>query len=67
MTSWPAIKTDVRNAGANWVDKEVVVDNETGYLIPFEQDPATGFATQPEKFARDLAARISQLPWRYPQ
>jgi protease I len=27
LTSWPAIKTDVRNAGANWVDKEVVVDN----------------------------------------
>ena len=27
VTSWPAIKTDVRNAGANWVDKEVVVDN----------------------------------------
>ncbi len=27
MTSWPAIKTDLRNAGANWVDKEVAVDN----------------------------------------
>ena len=27
VTSWPAIKTDVKNAGANWVDEEVVVDN----------------------------------------
>ena len=27
ITSWPAIKTDVRNAGAKWVDEEVVVDN----------------------------------------
>ncbi len=27
LTSWPAIKTDVKNAGGNWVDKEVVVDN----------------------------------------
>ena len=27
LTSWPHIKTDVRNAGATWVDKEVVVDN----------------------------------------
>ena len=27
VTSWPAIKTDVRNAGAHWVDKDVVVDN----------------------------------------
>jgi protease I len=27
MTSWPAIKADMRNAGAQWVDEEVVVDN----------------------------------------
>ena len=27
VTSWPAIKTDVKNAGGNWVDEEVVVDN----------------------------------------
>src|SRR5260370_22792535 len=26
MTSWPAIKADMRNAGANWVNGEVVVD-----------------------------------------
>jgi protease I len=27
LTSWPAIQTDVRNAGGEWVDEEVVVDN----------------------------------------
>ena len=27
LTSWPNIKTDVKNAGGNWVDEEVVVDN----------------------------------------
>lgn len=27
LTSWPAIQSDVRNAGGNWVDEEVVVDN----------------------------------------
>lgn len=26
MTSWPSLKTDLKNAGANWVDQEVVVD-----------------------------------------
>jgi protease I len=26
MTSWPSLRTDLRNAGANWVDREVVVD-----------------------------------------
>lgn len=26
ITSWPSLKTDIRNAGGEWVDKEVVVD-----------------------------------------
>jgi protease I len=26
MTSWPSLRTDLRNAGAEWVDEEVVVD-----------------------------------------
>ncbi len=27
VTSWPSLKTDLRNAGADWVDEQVVVDN----------------------------------------
>jgi len=27
ITSWPSLQTDLRNAGAKWVDEEVVVDN----------------------------------------
>jgi protease I len=27
LTSWPSLATDLRNAGAQWVDQEVVVDN----------------------------------------
>src|SRR5690348_15980138 len=27
LTSWPCLRTDLRNAGADWVDEEVVVDN----------------------------------------
>jgi protease I len=26
ITSWPSLKTDIENAGGNWVDEEVVVD-----------------------------------------
>jgi protease I len=26
LTSWPSLRTDLRNAGAEWVDEEVVVD-----------------------------------------
>lgn len=41
--------------------KEVVIDGETGYLVPFDQDPVTSFPLDPEKFARDLAAGINRL------
>ncbi len=27
LTSWPSLRTDLRNAGAEWVDEEVVVDS----------------------------------------
>jgi protease I len=27
VTSWPSLRTDLRNAGARWVDQEVVTDN----------------------------------------
>lgn len=27
VTSWPSLQTDLENAGADWVDQEVVVDN----------------------------------------
>ena len=41
---------------------EVVVDSETGFLVPLEQMKESPFeATNPEKFARDLAARVNQL------
>ena len=42
--------------------KEVVVDGETGFLVPLEQMKESPFeATNPEKFARDLASRINEL------
>ncbi|HTM18427.1 MAG TPA: glycogen synthase [Terracidiphilus sp.] len=41
--------------------KEVVVEDETGYLVPFDQDPVTSFPREPEEFARDLAAKINVL------
>jgi protease I len=28
ITSWPSIKTDLKNAGANWVDQEVATDGQ---------------------------------------
>jgi glycogen synthase len=42
--------------------KEVVVDGETGFLVPVEQMSESPFEpTNPEKFERDLATRINQV------
>ena len=42
--------------------KEVVVDGETGFLVPLEQMKESPFEpVHPEKFSRDLAARINEL------
>jgi alpha-maltose-1-phosphate synthase len=42
--------------------KEVVVDGETGFLVPIEQMKESPFeATDPGQFSRDLASRINQL------
>jgi len=42
--------------------KEVVMDGETGFLVPLEQMKESPFeAMDPEKFARDLAERVNEL------
>lgn len=42
--------------------KEVVVDGETGFLVPMDPVNEAPFEPrEPEKFERDLAARINQL------
>ena len=40
---------------------EVVVDGETGHLVEFDADPATTFPVDAKKFAKDLAARLTEL------
>src|SRR5271170_7273557 len=41
--------------------KEVVVDGETGYQVPFAADPVTGFPVDPSQFAKDLGAKVTEL------
>jgi alpha-maltose-1-phosphate synthase len=42
--------------------KEVVVDGETGFLVPLKQMQESPFEPlDPEKFSRDLAAKINEL------
>ena len=44
VTSWPSLKTDLRNAGANWVDRDVVVDN--GLVTSRKPEDIPAFSTK---------------------
>src|SRR5205085_10654152 len=41
LTSWPTLQTDIRHAGGNWVDEEVVVDD--GIVTSREPDDIPAF------------------------
>jgi len=50
VTSWPSLKTDLMNAGANWVDRDVVVEN--GLITSRKPDDIPAFNQKMlEKFA----------------
>ncbi|HEY1854852.1 MAG TPA: type 1 glutamine amidotransferase domain-containing protein [Solirubrobacterales bacterium] len=51
LTSWPSLQTDLRNAGAEWVDQEVVTDN--GLVSSRKPDDLPAFGA---KIVEELAA-----------
>ncbi|VVT22363.1 type 1 glutamine amidotransferase domain-containing protein [Rhizobium sp. EC-SD404] len=55
MTSWPSLATDLKNAGANWVDEEVVVDQ--GLVTSRSPDDMTAFNRETIKLFADLRGR----------
>jgi protease I len=44
LTSWPSLKTDIRNAGGTWVDEEVVLSN--GVVTSRKPDDIPAFNKQ---------------------
>jgi protease I len=56
ITSWPSLQTDLRNAGANWVDEECVVDE--GLVSSRKPDDLPAFNKKIiEEFAEGKHAR----------
>ena len=52
VTSWPSLKADLENAGALWIDREVVVDR--GLVTSRKPDDLPAFcAKMIEEFAED--------------
>jgi protease I len=64
LTSWPAIKTDIRNAGGDWVDEEVVVDN--GMVTSRNPGDIPAFNAKMIDAARWLATRRLLGVWKQP-
>jgi protease I len=60
VTSWPSLKTDLINAGARWVDREVVVDD--GLVSSRKPDDIPAFNQKMlEEFGKVAKARVSRL------
>jgi protease I len=55
VTSWPTLETDIRNAGGEWVDEEVVVDGNLVTSRKPDDLPA---------FNREMLRRFAQEPVR---
>ena len=56
LTSWPSLQTDIRNAGGNWVDEQVVVDQ--GLVTSRKPDDIPAFNDKMiEEFAEGVHAR----------
>ena len=53
MTSYPSVQTDLKNAGANWHDREVIVDN--GLVTSRSPDDLEAFN---EKMIEEIAEGI---------
>ena len=61
ITSWPSLRTDIRNAGAEWADREVVTDK--GLVTSRKPDDIPAFSRKMiEEFAEGVHEG-QRSPW----
>ena len=58
LTSWPSLKTDLANAGAKWVDQEVVVDQ--GLVTSRQPDDIPAFNAEMIKLFASVRRQARQ-------
>ena len=56
LTSWPSLRTDLHNAGAEWVDEEVRIDGRAVNPIPFMKSTDYVLAMQKRAGAASMDA-----------
>lgn len=57
LTSWPSLRTDIQNAGGEWVDEQVVVCNEGPNTLITSRKP-----DDLDAFCRTLVEVVAQTP-----
>jgi protease I len=68
MTSWPSLRTDLKNAGTDWVDREVVVDEQLvtsrkpADIPAFNREMIRDFAADRPATQRTTETRVGTTP-----
>jgi len=66
LTSYPSLQTDLKNAGVNWHDKEVVVDN--GLVINRSPEDLDAFNKKWSRRLLRVCIRLHQvINWKEPR
>jgi protease I len=56
MTSWPSLATDLSNAGAEWVDEQLVVDDNGPFTLISSRKP-----NDLPAFCKELVSQVEQV------
>ncbi|NLU68688.1 type 1 glutamine amidotransferase domain-containing protein [Streptomyces sp. HNM0574] len=59
LTSYPSLRTDIRNAGGNWIDQSAVRDNAGGWPLITSRNPG-----DLDNYVAELTTALAETPAR---